>query len=339
MANEFALASVKGGSPKKYNLKELIDNGAIVTDPAHPAFQERNLQPLNPETTRSLKDSGGWDPSKPGTLTKWDGKLIVVDGNTRTRQFHSVGIEEGYFVEVKLAAEEPMELHRLRLHSNNATGSDPWTTAATFADGEKRGLTPEEQAIGVSPSTVKKYLRIYHVIMSLGPKPKAEEKAEQTAERLAKAKHAQESAIAKIRTGLLTLGDILKFFERDLPPEDFDKAFASLIKKKKEEKAAAKTEVVKTKLEEYDDQRVPPKFFPAFVAMIAAAPDLSQASKNGAIAALNVVMGLLPRTQFLAGDFTLPEPKEVKKKGTKKADVEDDEEEAEIEEDDSPAAA
>jgi len=321
--SEYSL-SVVSGKAKKYSLAELISSGAVVTDPEAAGFQARNLQPVDPEFARSLKDSGGWTPSQPGSLVRYQGKLIILNGNTRARAFLDANIDEGWFVEEKLAKDDDaMELHRLRLHLNNVAESDPWTKAETYARGEQDGLTPEEQAIGVSATTVKKWLRIYHVVKSLGPKPKAEEKPEQTKERLAKAKESQDKAIAKIRTGEVTAGDILKFFEKDLNGEDFDKSFKALVSKKKAEKSAAGTAEREKVLADYIDTRIPAKFFPDLVAMISSSQGLNVTQKDAAIGVLQCAMGNLPRDKFLAGDFTLPEPK------VRKAKDEDEDDELE----------
>lgn len=333
---EYSLSSVSGKA-KKHNLGELIGMGAVVTDPEEAGFQARNLQPIDPEFARSLKDSGGWSPSQPGSLVRYQGKLIILNGNTRARAFLESGIDEGWFVEEKLAREDDaMELHRLRLHLNNVAESDPWTKAETYARGEQDGLTPEEQAIGVSATTVKKWLRIYHVVKSLGPKPKAEEKPEQTKERLAKAKESQDKAVAKIRTGEVTAGDILKFFEKELNGEDFDKSFKALVSKKKQEKAAAGAVAREKVLTDYVDTRIPAKFFPDLVAMIAKSEGLTITQKDAAIGVLQCAMGNLPRDKFLAGDFTVPKSEPKKKKSD-----EDDEdlEDAELDEEEKADSA
>ena len=335
--SEFNLASTKAGAAKKYNLKDLIASGAIVVDPASPAFQARNLQPLNPTFVDGLRKSGGWDPTKPGTLTVFEGKRIVVDANNRVRGFDSIGVEEGYFLEIRLANEnDPMELHRLRLHSNNAYESDAWTEAETFAHGEKAGLTPEEQAIGCSASKVKQSLRIFHFINNIGPKAKPEEKPEATAERMNKCKTLREKTIGDIRSGKISKSDILKLMEKDLQGEDFDKALKSLIAARAKAKVEAKAEAVEKTLEEYVDSRIPSKFFPDVIVTIAKSEGLTDGQKAACTGLMAMLMGTLPRAKFVAGDFTVvpKEPKKGKgKKGAEGSAGADDAEEADEETD------
>lgn len=297
---------------------------AVVSDPQQVGFQPRNLMPLREEVVESYRHAGGWDPTKPLNYVelkndKNETVKVIVDGNTRYRLAAAAGYEEVYAVKVELEGEgSVVELLRARAHSNVFTKSDPWTQAETLHSEFVQDITQEEIAKmhGISVTTVRKHLRLYELVKNLGPKPKAEETPEQLEQRLAKAKEAQEKVIAGIRSGEIAAVDLERIFAKEMDNDQFDKAVKAAVRAKKAKAETAAAEEKAATLEEYTRLGVPTRFLPDLKAQVSTrATGLTDDQIDACEALIDVIIGTLPREQFLKGDFTPPVDEKESKKG------------------------
>ena len=292
--------------PKQLPIADMF--AAIAFNPEQAGFQERNLMPLDPLKLEGYKEAGEWDPSKPATYFLHEGKPVLLDGNTRTRYAKEAGFETGWFTEVELEGASLVDILKNRARSNIFTKNDPWTQAATFKGEFDQDMTTAEIAKnhGVSETTVKKALRLYELVKQLGPKVKAEETDEQKQERLKKAEDAQRKVIDGLRTGAISALDIDRLFAKDMANEEFDKALKTALRPKVVKAAAASDKKKAEKLDEYEQLGVPARFFPDLRAMIIAKSTLNEQQVQMGCATIDVIMGLLPRAQFLEGNFVPP---------------------------------
>lgn len=296
----------KMSKPKQIAIPEMF--AAVAFNPEQPGFQERNLMPLDPLKLEAYKEAGEWDPSKPATYFMHEGKPVLLDGNTRTRYAKEAGFETGWFTEVELDGASLIDVMKNRARSNVHTRNDSWTQAATFKAEFDQDMTTAEIAKnhGVSETTVKKGLRLYEIVKQLGPKVKAEETDEQKQERLKKAEDAQRKVIDGLRTGEIASLDIDRLFAKDMDNEAFEKALKTALRPKAVKAAATSDKKKAEKLDEYEQLGVPTRFLPDLRAMVIGKSTLNETQVQAAIATIDVIMGLLPRGQFLEGNFVPP---------------------------------
>lgn len=308
------MANIYKNSGKVQELPVAEFKDAVVLDPKDPYFQPRSAMPNNPDFVGALKRAGGWDRDFPAKYLVRDSKPVIVDGNRRQLAAQELSGDpnwaKGFYQEVKLSAETASGLNLARDRSNISSKSDPWTEAETYAnraDPGKGDLLPEEIAAqaGESVTRVRRLIKLHNAVIT-PPAPPAEESEKQRELRIKR--HAERSyKIAQgIRSGDITWLSVEKILERDMDEEALDKATRKLLLAKKEAGASGIVNKQAETLADLTELGIPKKFFGAFRAEMASSshsPGLTETQRSATLAAMDVIMGILPRKQFLAGDF------------------------------------
>jgi hypothetical protein len=266
--------------------------------------------------------------------------MVIVDGNRRQLAAEELANDpnwqKGYYQEVVLATETANGLNLARDRSNITSKSDPWTEAETYsdrADPNKGDLLPEEIAAQAGESVVRvKRLIKLHAAVVTPPAPPAEESEKQKELRIKR--HAERSykIASGIRSGEITWLAVEKILDRDMDEDDLDKATRKLLQAKKDGAATGLAKAQAETLADLTELGIPKKFFGMFRAEMASgdhSPGLTETQRSATLACMDVIMGILPRKQFLAGDFIVKKEEATEGKATEGEATEGEETEGE----------